>query len=127
MICVIDAMSYALKLLTLEEHLSHAANVVAPLADTLPQALKPLGLKDHLHMPQNLHRHCYTLWQKLWHRQALQEILFTFSLVHDIRRPPPACDRLGVVCAIDSPVRQSATCSEDLRSERRLSHRACML
>ena len=58
MICVFDAMPHALKLLTVEEHLSHATKVVAPLADTSPQALKPLGLKAHLHMPQNLYRHC---------------------------------------------------------------------
>ena len=41
-----DAMPHALKLLSLEDHLPHAAKVVASLSDTLLQALQPLVLKD---------------------------------------------------------------------------------
>ena len=73
----------------------HAAKLVAPLLDTVPQALASTGAA----------RNSCKIFATACH-------------------PPPACDRFAVVCALDAPVRHSATCSEDLRSERLLPHAA---
>ena len=61
-----------------------------------------------------------TLCHKLWHRQALPDTPARSSLLHAIRRPPPACDRFAVVCVRDASVRNSATCSEVLHCDRQL-------